>query len=292
MIRQSRLGGNRVDRCQSRHDGAVLGHVRCVFWRALFVWYGLQAHQTKFLIDHGFTPNFAATALGLAAFFGIFGQIWIGALSDRVGRELAWTVALAGFRRGLDLYDPDHPIAVGFVRLRRDGHAGAVRLRHGFAVRCYHLRDFRRAAVRQHYCDTLGIGGNLGGGAGAWALGALHDIYGSYEPGLWMCWAVSIMSMVCVWIASPSRIRRVVTVARAASGERGGRRVTGDKVQQFSFGVWIMMQADNWGWRARIGHVHRRKRGGAGGGMVGHGAGRRFRPRRPDHRPNTVGRVG
>ena len=67
------------------------------FFGALFVWYGLQAHQTKFLLDKGFSSNFAATALGMAAFFGIFGQIGIGALSDRVGRELAWTISLAGF---------------------------------------------------------------------------------------------------------------------------------------------------------------------------------------------------
>ena len=57
------------------------------FFGALFVWYALQAHQTKFLIDHGFDAGFAATALGLVAFCGIFGQIGIGALSDRVDDE-------------------------------------------------------------------------------------------------------------------------------------------------------------------------------------------------------------
>ncbi len=187
------------------------------FFGALFVWYGLQAHQTKFLIDHGFTPSFAATALGLAAFFGIFGQISIGALSDRVGRELAWTVALAGFGAAsifMILIIRSPSVSFVYAAMAMQGLLGYGMASLFGAIISEIFSGPRSASI----IATLGIGGNLGGGAGAWALGALHDIYGSYEPGLWLCWAVSIVSMVCVWIASPSRIRRIVTVTRRRPG--------------------------------------------------------------------------
>ena len=63
---------------------------------------------------------------------------------------------------------------------------------------------------------VLGLGGNIGAGVGAFALGAAYDSYGSYEVGFWMCWAVSILSIVCIWIASPSRIRIVAGEAKRA----------------------------------------------------------------------------
>ena len=63
----------------------------------LYSWYGVQVHQIKFLVDGGFTSEQAAFALGLVGLSGIAGQISIGHLSDRIGRELAWTISAMGF---------------------------------------------------------------------------------------------------------------------------------------------------------------------------------------------------
>jgi MFS family permease len=59
------------------------------YFAALFVWYSVLVHQTIFLIETGFDSKLAATALALVDLFGIVGQIVIGALSDRIGREWA-----------------------------------------------------------------------------------------------------------------------------------------------------------------------------------------------------------
>jgi MFS family permease len=67
------------------------------FFTALLVWYMVQAHQTKYLLDVGFDGERAAYALGLVGLTGIVGQIALGWLSDRVGREWAWTLAGLGF---------------------------------------------------------------------------------------------------------------------------------------------------------------------------------------------------
>ena len=64
------------------------------FFCALFAWYAVQVHQTKYLIEAGFTPLVAAWSLGIVSIVAIPGQIGLGALSDRVGREWVWTVAV------------------------------------------------------------------------------------------------------------------------------------------------------------------------------------------------------
>ena len=67
------------------------------FLSGLFTWYAVQVHQTKYLIDIGFQPGLAAWALGLVGFAGIAGQIGLGYLSDRIGREWVWTLSSIGF---------------------------------------------------------------------------------------------------------------------------------------------------------------------------------------------------
>jgi MFS family permease len=67
------------------------------FLSGLFTWYAVQVHQTKYLLDIGFAPGLAAWALGLVGFAGIAGQIGVGYLSDRIGREWVWTLSSVGF---------------------------------------------------------------------------------------------------------------------------------------------------------------------------------------------------
>ena len=44
----------------------------------LFAWYAVQVHQTKYLVEIGFSPTHAAWALGLVSLAGIPGQIALG----------------------------------------------------------------------------------------------------------------------------------------------------------------------------------------------------------------------
>ena len=67
------------------------------YFCALFTWYLVQVHQTKYLIDVGFAPHVAAWALGIVSLVAVPGQIALGHLSDRIGREWVWTIGNAGF---------------------------------------------------------------------------------------------------------------------------------------------------------------------------------------------------
>ena len=66
------------------------------YFCGLAAWYAVQVHQTKYLVEIGFTPLVAAWALGMVSMVGIPGQIVLGALSDRIGREWVWTAGCRG----------------------------------------------------------------------------------------------------------------------------------------------------------------------------------------------------
>ena len=67
------------------------------YFCGLYIWYAVQVHQTKFLLDIGFSPGVAAWALGIVSLLGIPGQILLGHVSDRIGREWVWAISCAGF---------------------------------------------------------------------------------------------------------------------------------------------------------------------------------------------------
>ena len=67
------------------------------YFGGLYIWYAVQVHQTKYLLDIGFSPSVAVWALGAVSLLGIPGQILLGHVSDRVGREWIWTASCLGF---------------------------------------------------------------------------------------------------------------------------------------------------------------------------------------------------
>jgi len=216
VAKNASRGPRVLDRTWAARDwtiGSALSTVRfwamfIAFFGGLFVWYGLQAHQTKYLIDNGFSASFAATALGITAFLGIFGTTAIGAFSDRFGRELAWTLAMAGFGASsvfMVMIGRNPSIELVYLALAGQGLLGYGMSALFGAITAELFAGPRIASI----LSIMGLGGNLGGGAGAWALGAIYDATGSYEWGFWLCWAIAILSSICVWIAAPGRVRAV-----------------------------------------------------------------------------------
>ena len=67
------------------------------YFFGMIAWYSVQVHQTKYLVEVGFTAGAAAWALGFVSLVAIPGQIALGHLSDRIGREWVWTVGCVGF---------------------------------------------------------------------------------------------------------------------------------------------------------------------------------------------------
>jgi MFS family permease len=178
------------------------------YWCGLFAWYAVQVHQTRYLIEIGFRPTDAAWALGSVSLVAIPGQIALGHLSDRIGREWVWTLGNLGFvlcyLTLLLLRDVPTP-ALLYVMIATQGMLG------------YGLTSVIGAIPAEifegrHYgtiFGTLMLASIAGGAAGPWVAGALYDATGTYALAFRIAIGCSVVSAVAIWRAAPRTVRAV-----------------------------------------------------------------------------------
>jgi MFS family permease len=178
------------------------------FMGGLFAWYAVQVHQTKYLIEVGFSPTMAAWALGLVPLAGIVGQIALGHLSDRVGREWVWTLSSVGFGLCylllLAMRQSPSP-ALLYLMVAAQGVLG-----YGLAS----VFGAIPAEIFQgrHYgtiFGTLSLTSIVGGALGPWVAGVLYDRTGTYTLAFWIAIACSAVSAGAMWLAAPRKVRAV-----------------------------------------------------------------------------------
>jgi MFS family permease len=178
------------------------------FMGGLFAWYAVQVHQTKYLIDIGFSAAVAARALGLVPLAGIVGQIALGHLSDRIGREWVWTLSNVGF-------------ALCYLLLLAMRQSPAPALLY-LMVAAQGMLGYGLASVfgaipaeifqGRHYgtiFGTLSLAAILGGALGPWVAGALYDRTGGYTLAFWIALGGSAVSAGAMWLAAPRKVRAV-----------------------------------------------------------------------------------
>lgn len=185
------------------------------YFCALFAWYAIQVHQTKYLIESGFAPSTAAWALGLVSVIGIPGQISLGALSDRIGREWIWSAGCLGFALSYALLialEHDASPVLLYLMVVSQGFLGyaLTSVMGPIAAEIFEGPHFG-AIFGAMNVALLG-----GGAAGPWVAGAVHDATGSYRPAFLLAIACCAVSAAAIWAASPRKVRRVTGRRRAA----------------------------------------------------------------------------
>jgi MFS family permease len=178
------------------------------FFCGLYIWYAVQVHQTKFLLDIGFSPNVGVWALGVVSLLGIPGQIVLGHASDRIGREAVWAISCLGFAICFGAlialkYEPT--LLLVYLMVFSQGALG------------YGLTSVMGAVVLEifqgpHYGSIFGTImtiGLAGGAMGPWLTGLLHDLTGSYTLAFAIAIGVSALSALAIWRAAPGKIRSV-----------------------------------------------------------------------------------
>ncbi|MGN6764205.1 MAG: MFS transporter [Rhizobiaceae bacterium] len=192
------------------------------FFFALYAWYTVQVHQTRYLSDVGFGAGEAAFALGLVGLCGVAGQIWIGHFSDRIGREWAWTIGMSGFVvTGLTLLalDGNPSRFLMYLMVAAQGLFG-YGIASVFGAMPAELFAGRRFAT---IFGMLGVFGNIGAGVGPWLTGDLYDRTGSYQSSFVILVVLSVASVGCIWLAAPRKVRLVAgQAARRAVVAAGG----------------------------------------------------------------------
>jgi MFS family permease len=187
----------------SRFWWVFLGYFTC-----LFAWYAVQIHQTKYLLELGFSADFAAWALGVVGITGIAGQILWGHVSDRIGREWAWTAAGVGYvvcyAALLALPAQPAPWLV-YVMVASQGLLGYGAASVFGAIPMELFQGARYGSI----FAVLNLGSNAGAGTGPWVAGLVHDYTGSYAPAFWIAIACSVVSVAAMWLAAPRKVRLV-----------------------------------------------------------------------------------
>src|ERR1700712_3026596 len=178
------------------------------YFGGLYIWYAVQVHQTKYLFDIGFSPGIAAFALGLVSLLGIPGQIFLGHLSDRIGREWIWAISCLGFAicfAALIALAYAPTLALLYLMVATQGALG------------YGLTSIMGAVVLEIFegkqfgsiFGTLMLAALAGGAAGPFVTGMLHDIYGNYTLAFVIGIAMSAISAAAIWMANPGKVRAV-----------------------------------------------------------------------------------
>ena len=178
------------------------------YFCALAAWYAVQVHQTKYLTEIGFTPIIAAWALGAVSVVAIPGQIGLGALSDRIGREWVWTAGCAGF-------------VVCYVALIALEHTQSTLLLYLMVISQgffgYALTSVMGAIVAEifegpHFGAIFGtvmVASMAGGAAGPLVAGIIHDATGSYHWAFILSIGCCLVSAASIWFAAPGKVRAV-----------------------------------------------------------------------------------
>jgi sugar phosphate permease len=189
--------------------------IALAYFGGLFSWYAVQVHQTKYLTEIGFSPADAAWALGAVSLAGVPGQIGLGWLSDRIGREIVWAIGSLGFciTYALLLALQAHPgVLLLYAMVLAQGVLG------------YGLTSVVGAIPAEifegkHYgpiFGTLMLSALAGGAVGPWFMGYVHDRTGSYTMAFAVAIACSVLSAFAIWRAAPSGVRIVAGRVRAA----------------------------------------------------------------------------
>ncbi len=212
----SRAPDNVVDKAWVAIDWTLAraGRTARFWWIAaayasgMFAWYSVQVHQTRYLVDAGFTASHAAWALGFVSFIAIPGQIALGHISDRIGREWVWTVGCAGFALSytalLLMYVAPNPALLWFMVISQGllGY-GLTSVFGAIPAEIFQGRQY--GAI----FGTLSGMSMLGGALGPWATGALYDATGNYVAAFSVALGCCIFSAIAMWLASPRQVRAV-----------------------------------------------------------------------------------
>jgi len=229
-IRAGAHAANVVDHAWASTDWTLALAMRTArFWwvavgfaGGLFAWYAVQVHQTKYLMEIGFAPAVAAGALGLVGFTGIAGQIGLGHLSDRIGREWVWTLSCVGFALSylLLLAMRQHPTPLLLYSMV---FAQGVL---GYGLASVFGAIPAELFQGKHYgtiFGTLSLASIVGGAIGPWVAGALHDRTGSYVLAFWLAVGACVVSAGAMWLAAPRKVRAVAgRVPRRSQGPPAG----------------------------------------------------------------------
>lgn len=178
--------------------------------------YGVMMHQVSHAVDVGFSKMMAASAFGIIGLMGAIGKAGWGFLSDRIGREQAYSLGLLST-----------VIGIAFISLLQD--ASQIWLLYAYTAFFglgYGVVAPLTAAVTADLFQGRGLGAiygtvvlaaGIGGGIGPALAGYAYDTLGSYRLAFHVAAVLIVLSGGLIWVASPRKVRLVAGKARVVA---------------------------------------------------------------------------
>jgi len=164
------------------------------------------AHQPIYCEDIGFSATFAASIFGLAGVTLIIGNL-CGFMSDRIGREAAYTLGAIGTIIAvvaLTLASVSQPWLLYLYAIFFGIFFGIVT-----PVSVSSIADLfagKHFGAINGFC-LLGFG--IGGAIGPWLGGYIFDVMNSYTLAFVIAIVTFGLSCISLWLAAPRRVRLV-----------------------------------------------------------------------------------
>ena len=178
------------------------------FFLANLVTQTVFTHQVAFFVDRGLEALLASYLVGIVGIVSIGGKILWGTLSDRIGREITYTMGIVCSILGM----------VGLILFSlfptsNLPYVYAIFFGMGYAVQAtlppLITADFFEGQGYGSIFGIIMIFIGIGGAFGVWFAGFLHDQLGSYVPVFILTIFCAIFSCLNIWWAAPGKIRRV-----------------------------------------------------------------------------------
>lgn len=166
----------------------------------------LMVHQMAFLTDVGYSKLLGASLLGVVGGLRSLGGMSLGSLSDRIGRELAYSLgsiaAFAGVVLLISIQDTSQPWRLYLFVLMYGLGYGA--LGPVYAAATADLFPGRQLGT---ILGVLEAGYGMGGAFGAYMAGYLFDVLGHYTLSFSIVLGAIALSSASLWLAAPRRAR-------------------------------------------------------------------------------------
>lgn len=182
------------------------------FWRAAFAFATgacvaqiLLIHQFAFLVDHGIPKTEGSLISGVIGVASIVGQLFWGRLSDRIGREAAYSLAAVAnvlaiaALAALGWWSAALWLALGFAVCIGFGYGANAPLYPATA------RDLFSGPAFPSIFGFMSLSGSLGAALGAWVGGWLYDVTGTYHAMLIASLVLALISPMALWWAAPRK---------------------------------------------------------------------------------------
>jgi MFS family permease len=175
-----------------------------VFFAGSFATQMLLIHQVAYLVDHGVPAFVGATVVGIVGVASVAGKAGWGALSDRAGRELTYTLAFGCVALSVALLAlagtyPRTLLPYGYAVFVGVGYAVTAPLTPAIASDLFGGPRFPRIFGMLHFANSLG------GALGAWVAGRIFDATGSYALSFPIAAGMALLAPSLLWVVAPRR---------------------------------------------------------------------------------------